>query len=1226
MRTLNSLIAICCYALAILLLGVVKTFSQDPNLPKVLAPSPNAASLGIYGQIPVSYFSGRADVSVPLGDVSIGDIKIPITLSYHGGGIKPDHHAGWVGLGWNLNAGGTITRKVNGGVDEILICCEIPENQFSYYDNPSLRNDSHWADSANMSSYSDVNYQPLYPAPDEFTFNFNGYSGSFFMNHLGQWQVRSNDPIHITIQEQLANYFVLAKQNHGNQNISIRRIFYQFTLTTPDGTKYIFGGTSESIEFTRAAEHLIASDPYFTQVTPTAWNLTKVIARNGDEAVFTYERDGLNCTVSNSLVRYQYTPGENKGYIGQQTASIINTSYLKTITAPNQTVIFKRTYSNELPYDYGNLLYDALDFVDLSTNTQTDIENDTKWLKLDSISFYSNNTFLNKAAFYYRQQPTSRMFLDSVKVSGRASAVNQPYIFRYNTDPLPEYNSMKIDHWGLYNGQSYFLNNPKAPLSYTKSEVPAYYASRAHNTFFMEAGILTSIKYPTGGITKFDYEPNDYRKIAKRYPFIITDTTGNIACGGLRIKSITNTDAFGKILTTKQYYYRLNYQNGGSNSSGILAGYPQYLDEGSVGGVTYWMWFDYAIHPLSYTEGNHVTYSEVVEKSTDGSYTIYKYSNHDQGTYMDQNPVANLFESGQSWKLDPSTSRSLDRGKLLLKSDYSASNVLMKRTKYDYDTSAARYSEYVKMVKVTRQTFGTYHNSRVTAYLEYTFPRYLIKQLDTLWDDAGNNPVATIKQFKYNTTYGIKVQDSTSNSSQLVVKRTYKYPFDYSGSSDPTGVYQAMTASNIITTPVETKDSIGAVQTRLDRTNYYQPYTAIYVPQNQQMQIGNNAIETRLTYFQYDSKGNMLSSSKNADAKVSYLWDYNQMLPVCEVNNAAFSDFAYTSFESTNTGNWNTYTGTITAVSSGNFPPTGKNFYSLTTSATLVKNGLTAAKTYILSYWTQNATAFSVTGTMTGFPVAGRSIAGGWKYFEHKITGQTSIILSGTGLIDEVRIYPYDAQMKTFAYDTEVGLTSTADANNRITYFDYDGLQRLRFIRDQDRNVLKKFDYKYADKVVFYNKAASGGYQRNNCTGCLVGSNHTYYVDDSTFTSTVDQETADQIAVDYVAANGQNYANTIGTCSAPPASSLMGNNTAGFTFSVFCHNRCTGTNYSFNLPNGVSNYALGSVPAGPYDVTMSPPGGTGNYYYRINQTFTRWTGPVTITVDLSGTNQVIIAP
>jgi len=40
-------------------------------------------------------------------------------------------------------------------------------------------------------------------------------------------------------------------------------------------------------------------------------------------------------------------------------------------------------------------------------------------------------------------------------------------------------------------------------------------------------------------------------------------------------------------------------------------------------------------------------------------------------------------------------------------------------------------------------------------------------------------------------------------------------------------------------------------------------------------------------------------------------------------------------------------------------------------------------------------------------------------------------------------------------------MTSQADVGNRVTYYEYDGLQRLKRIRDQDYNIVKTFDYQY---------------------------------------------------------------------------------------------------------------------------------------------------------------------
>lgn len=96
-----------------LILVSFTAYSQVPNIQDYL-PGTQAASLGEYGDIPLSLFSGRVAVSVPLAEVTDGVHKIPVTLDYSGGGIKVDQYPSSTGLGWVLNVGGCITRQVRG--------------------------------------------------------------------------------------------------------------------------------------------------------------------------------------------------------------------------------------------------------------------------------------------------------------------------------------------------------------------------------------------------------------------------------------------------------------------------------------------------------------------------------------------------------------------------------------------------------------------------------------------------------------------------------------------------------------------------------------------------------------------------------------------------------------------------------------------------------------------------------------------------------------------------------------------------------------------------------------------------------------------------------------------------------------------------------------------------------------------------------------------------------
>ena len=87
-----------------------------PNIP----PSPEAMSFQIYGDHPVSHYTGLVNIDVPMSTIMVDEVQIPIKLSYHASGIKVNQTASNVGLGWSLIGTGVITRSVNGTPDEEL--------------------------------------------------------------------------------------------------------------------------------------------------------------------------------------------------------------------------------------------------------------------------------------------------------------------------------------------------------------------------------------------------------------------------------------------------------------------------------------------------------------------------------------------------------------------------------------------------------------------------------------------------------------------------------------------------------------------------------------------------------------------------------------------------------------------------------------------------------------------------------------------------------------------------------------------------------------------------------------------------------------------------------------------------------------------------------------------------------------------------------------------------
>lgn len=83
-------------------------------------PTPNTASLGRFGDVPVSYYTGRPEIGVPIYTLKVRDFSLPVSLSYDTGGVLINSLPSWVGQNWTLNAGGVITRTVQGRYDELV--------------------------------------------------------------------------------------------------------------------------------------------------------------------------------------------------------------------------------------------------------------------------------------------------------------------------------------------------------------------------------------------------------------------------------------------------------------------------------------------------------------------------------------------------------------------------------------------------------------------------------------------------------------------------------------------------------------------------------------------------------------------------------------------------------------------------------------------------------------------------------------------------------------------------------------------------------------------------------------------------------------------------------------------------------------------------------------------------------------------------------------------------
>jgi len=318
-----------------------------------------------------------------------------------------------------------------------------------------------------------------------------------------------------------------------------------------------------------------------------------------------------------------------------------------------------------------------------------------------------------------------------------------------------------------------------------------------------------------------------------------------------------------------------------------------------------------------------------------------------------------------------------------------------------------------------------------------------------------------------------KITTTQSNGDQKI-KEIY-YAADYTAP----GVLQTMSANNMVNQPVATYSSMiragtatpvytssavthfstipnGDIRATMNYTGRSaQPLTGWTFDPNSPENYPNMVVTQQL---KYDGSGNLVGVQDEAGRTVTNIYDYDNKYIVATVVNADpdVDQSAYTSFETDATGGW-----TINGKASYNssLSVTGARGFNLNNrdlSPNSISANISINKPYVLSFW---ATSHVSLGSALTLLKSGPTIKG-FTYYEYSVpAGLSGVGMTGSATIDELRLYPADARMKTVTYDPVVGITSDCDVNNRITYYQYDNLARLRFIKDESGNIVKMYEY-----------------------------------------------------------------------------------------------------------------------------------------------------------------------
>ena len=521
MSKLNQLTLL---GMTILCIGALMKPAQGQTI--YTSGSYNSNSMTRGTAIPINHFTGVPDISIPLFSLPGRALSVPITLSYHAGGHKVNEIANWVGLGWNLQVGGVITRTVRGIPDE------VSNGYCGTNEKGSLASDNLTADVTNYNYITNVQSETWDGQPDDFYFNVMGLSGRFSLDENGSaYTIPTSN---VKIQPGICG---------GTE----------WVIIDESGTRYIFANTSSSKE-----ESTVKYMGAVVSTHTTAWYLTKIQTPNQTEEItFAYQSGGNQTNKNIQSINYVHMAGDDDrtcldfNDYDRTEYITVNTKVISSITSSLGSVSFILSSDKRLDWWPGY----NLSRIEVFDNASNFIR-----------SFWLNYSYFYSDSFVSSGQSKRRLKLESIYDEGRLIAS-----FDYNeTINLPSRESNSTDHWGFYG------NNASGLLPGFNHPVYGNLAGsdRSTNHTRVIANLISKITYGSGASAQFTFESNQYYDQGAGV---------NKYAGGARVSQIISNPGNDQPSQTTTFEY--NDFTNSSRSSGVLYAEPLYY-EGIVTGAT----------------------------------------------------------------------------------------------------------------------------------------------------------------------------------------------------------------------------------------------------------------------------------------------------------------------------------------------------------------------------------------------------------------------------------------------------------------------------------------------------------------------------------------------------------------------------------------------------------------------------------------------------------------
>ena len=550
----------------IMLLTFNTVFSQESE---GIPPSPSVASLVTVEKDSVNS-TGMIVQKIPLWSMKLGKYSFPIDMIYSSSGIKVEQIPSYVGTGWNLSAGGVITRSVIDLPDDMIssdhgkgilhtnLMNDIKNFEYNIttygYNETTAKNFIKNKVNENIREGTRNDTQP-----DIFYFNFFGKQGKFIFNE--------NKKIVSLASDNYKYSYQLASDN----------TLLSFEITDTQGIIYVFSEReySETLNVgNKAWEFLISRSlrkkklDYFS-----SWHLKSVITPNHRIINLEYDNESVKYKIREAVMGKicqtaqcedtNITNTDNRDVLnltnGKGTEYVISSKKIKKISSSN---LFEINFNNTMRQDLeGGKKLSCISIQDMFGKEIKKF--DFNYSYFISPNMHRSNNYESK-----------RLKLDKINLNNQ---FYQEFEY-YENYALPHRNSTEQDYWGYYNKNGATSLVPKVYME-NNQQPYKYHVFKPLNTLYstygqinrnvdenyIHMGMLKMIKYQTRGTKKFFYEPNDFT-----HPTYTNSTIPSLKGNGVRLQKVEYFDG----VNTEALNY--DYKN---PKTGVSSGKVSYLPQ-----------------------------------------------------------------------------------------------------------------------------------------------------------------------------------------------------------------------------------------------------------------------------------------------------------------------------------------------------------------------------------------------------------------------------------------------------------------------------------------------------------------------------------------------------------------------------------------------------------------------------------------------------------------------